>query len=249
MILRRLAEGIKNQDWFVVVVEILIVVVGIYIGLQVDDWNKARQDRADEKVFMVNLHDDILNAKVLSKRQLDRRLNRQIEAIALVDVVFNQMDRETLSEAECITLSSLHYFNVVISDLSSVSELASTGRMAIIQNAELRTALAKLDQARAALHLLMVTQLAVTFPLPSKYPELIKRNSYFDEDRQEISSHPICDLPAMRKNRGFLNDFGANADAFDAYVIDALRPWANQFDEVHRLVDLDLGITHEGETQ
>ena len=42
MILNRLAKGIKNQDWFVVVLEIFIVVIGIYIGLQVDDWNKAR---------------------------------------------------------------------------------------------------------------------------------------------------------------------------------------------------------------
>ncbi|MFT4630918.1 MAG: hypothetical protein ACI8PV_002051, partial [Dinoroseobacter sp.] len=39
MIIRRLTESIKQQDWFVATIEIMIVVVGIFIGLQVDDWN------------------------------------------------------------------------------------------------------------------------------------------------------------------------------------------------------------------
>ncbi len=34
MIIRRISEGIKNQDWFVVMVEVMIVVVGIFIGLK-----------------------------------------------------------------------------------------------------------------------------------------------------------------------------------------------------------------------
>jgi hypothetical protein len=31
MIIKRLAKGIRSQDWFVVTVEIMIVVVGIFI--------------------------------------------------------------------------------------------------------------------------------------------------------------------------------------------------------------------------
>ena len=59
MILRRLADGIKNQDWFVVVVEIMIVVVGIFIGLQVDDWNEARLDRLEEQKVLARLHNEL----------------------------------------------------------------------------------------------------------------------------------------------------------------------------------------------
>jgi hypothetical protein len=42
VIIRRLTESIKQQDWFVATIEIMIVVVGIFIGLQVDDWNDNR---------------------------------------------------------------------------------------------------------------------------------------------------------------------------------------------------------------
>ncbi len=55
MILRRLAEGFKNQDWFVVLIEIFIVVIGIYIGLQVSAWDEARKDKIREQATLSQL--------------------------------------------------------------------------------------------------------------------------------------------------------------------------------------------------
>tara|TARA_R110000796_G_scaffold57279_1_gene132312 strand:+ start:720 stop:992 length:273 start_codon:yes stop_codon:yes gene_type:complete len=46
MIFQRLATSIREQDWFTVAVETLIVVFGVFIGLQVNNWNAASQDRA-----------------------------------------------------------------------------------------------------------------------------------------------------------------------------------------------------------
>ncbi len=39
MILRRLANAIRQQDWFVVTIDILIVVLGVFIGIQMANWN------------------------------------------------------------------------------------------------------------------------------------------------------------------------------------------------------------------
>ena len=50
MILRRLAEAVTEQNWFTVVLEVLIVVVGIFIGLQVDYWNTERIERHIDEV-------------------------------------------------------------------------------------------------------------------------------------------------------------------------------------------------------
>ena len=49
LILRRLSEAIVKQNWTTVTVEVLVVIVGIFIGLQVDDWNQARKDGNDEQ--------------------------------------------------------------------------------------------------------------------------------------------------------------------------------------------------------
>jgi hypothetical protein len=44
MILRRLTTAFRKQDWFTVVVETLIVVFGVFMGLQVNNWNAARAE-------------------------------------------------------------------------------------------------------------------------------------------------------------------------------------------------------------
>ena len=42
MILRRLTTALRKQDWFTVVIETLIVVMGVYLGIQLGNWNAAR---------------------------------------------------------------------------------------------------------------------------------------------------------------------------------------------------------------
>ena len=42
MILRRLVISIRKQDWFAVVIETLIVVMGVFLGIQLGNWNAAR---------------------------------------------------------------------------------------------------------------------------------------------------------------------------------------------------------------
>ena len=58
MIIRKFADAIRQQNWFTVILEILIVVIGLFIGLQVDDWNQRRIDRATEAVYLQELLED-----------------------------------------------------------------------------------------------------------------------------------------------------------------------------------------------
>lgn len=52
MILRRLSTAVRQQDWFTVLVETLIVVFGVFIGLQVNNWNTANTARATERQLL-----------------------------------------------------------------------------------------------------------------------------------------------------------------------------------------------------
>jgi cytoskeletal protein RodZ len=55
MILQRVTKSILRRDWFTVLVEILIVVVGILLGLQVNNWNEHRKSLAWEQRFLDDL--------------------------------------------------------------------------------------------------------------------------------------------------------------------------------------------------
>jgi len=59
MILARLAKAIQEQNWFTVLIEIMIVVIGIFIGLQVTDWNNDRKANNQSRQFLVQLNLDI----------------------------------------------------------------------------------------------------------------------------------------------------------------------------------------------
>lgn len=52
MILRRAAEHLKQQHWTAFAIELVIVVAGVFIGLQVDNWNDARRDRQRERAYL-----------------------------------------------------------------------------------------------------------------------------------------------------------------------------------------------------
>ncbi len=57
MILRRVAAAIRRQDWFAVLIEIAIVVIGVFIGLQVNNWNEARIERSQERAYLTRIRD------------------------------------------------------------------------------------------------------------------------------------------------------------------------------------------------
>ncbi len=59
MILRRLTIALRRQDWVTVVIETLIVVVGVFIGIQVSNWNDARAEYKRETQALVELKKEL----------------------------------------------------------------------------------------------------------------------------------------------------------------------------------------------
>lgn len=58
MLLNRITQYIKNQNWLAVALEFLIVVLGIFVGLQVDNWNEERKTRSEEQEYLLRLSED-----------------------------------------------------------------------------------------------------------------------------------------------------------------------------------------------
>jgi hypothetical protein len=58
MILRRLSDAFRKQDWFTVAVEILIVVLGVFLGLQVNNWNEVSRVIQDDRLASIKMTRD-----------------------------------------------------------------------------------------------------------------------------------------------------------------------------------------------
>lgn len=59
MILRRMVEHLRQQHWTGVLIELAIVVFGVFIGIQVSNWNEARKERSTEAVYLANIARDV----------------------------------------------------------------------------------------------------------------------------------------------------------------------------------------------
>jgi len=45
MVLRRLAQNLKEQNWTAIWIEFILLVAGVFLGIQVANWNEERADR------------------------------------------------------------------------------------------------------------------------------------------------------------------------------------------------------------
>ena len=245
MILRRLVTAFRKQDWFTVFVETMIVVFGVFIGLQVNNWNAARGDRADERNFLERLHPDIVRVEQSSARVRVRRIAQIDYLRSGAEVIFGVAERDELTPQECLAVATSHYFNINVLNLPSVVELENAGRVSIIRDTELRTALVDYEQRVQTFKIRQGDQ-SLSNNLLMLNPQLVKVTPVFDSELGEMQTLPECDVAGMRADQAFLNAVAENLDAYDAYLRDGLLPWDAQLAEVHRLVDRALGIMHEG---
>jgi hypothetical protein len=232
------------MNWKYALGELCLIVLGVSIAMAAGVLYEERQDRLDEQAFLTRLHADILLAEELSNRVRDRRLEALASLLEASKVVNGQSERTILSDAQCTAIAGSSSFNISLSDLPSFSELASTGRIEILQNTDLRISLVGLTQIKGTMSDLVRLLLANSTNLSREYPEYVARQNYIDSDTGEIRVRGDCNVEKMRQSRPFLSELAGNIDTYDVYVRDGLLPWIEHFDKIHALVDDSLAIRH-----
>lgn len=59
MILRRLADSLKEQNWTAIWIEFVLLVAGVFLGIQAANWNETRADRAAYDAALGRLGEEI----------------------------------------------------------------------------------------------------------------------------------------------------------------------------------------------
>jgi len=59
MILRRLSQSVKEQNWTAICIEFVLLVSGVFLGIQVANWNTERETRQKSVVFTARLMADL----------------------------------------------------------------------------------------------------------------------------------------------------------------------------------------------
>lgn len=72
MLIRRFSKHLKEQNWLAVGLDFLVVVLGIFVGLQVADWNQARLDRQEAAYHVQFLYDELSEDISLAEAEIQR---------------------------------------------------------------------------------------------------------------------------------------------------------------------------------
>jgi Family of unknown function (DUF6090) len=59
MILRRVIQHLRKQEWTAIGIDFLIVVLGVFVGIQVSNWNAEREINKKSAVFTERLNTDL----------------------------------------------------------------------------------------------------------------------------------------------------------------------------------------------
>jgi len=212
MILRSITRHVRDQNWFAVGIDFLIVIVGVFIGIQVANWNDARRDRQGEQEYLDRLRQElavILPEAHSSGAELANRMERLEELRAFLA---SGEGGTAIDERHCIAAGRSHIYAATIFYPPTIKELISTGRILLIRDPAIRTAIMSFDQANANLTQLRTDIQIDRRVLARHYPTLI------DSGLSSDWSGARCDFEAMRKDPAFRNDFTDNLRRYSAYA-------------------------------
>jgi hypothetical protein len=142
MPLGTLVGRLRNRDWIGVLVEVLVVVVGVFLGLQASNWNQDRQERARGREYLQRIGGD-LDAEIA----LLRRTREFSRAVAVYG-------NAAVAHAESGTLYDSSSWKTLLAYYqasqmwpfrqpnTTFQEIRSSGELQLIRNSALRAAIA-----------------------------------------------------------------------------------------------------------
>jgi len=143
---KRLLDRNKFSSYFLYAIgEILLVVVGILIALQINNWNEKRKQDQLEKVYLASLKEEFQD----NLKEVDR-------VIALNNSIFkNALDLSQYTGPDDPEISDQQFAKLLFGAINAevqyrpgtgvINEIISSGKLNIFRSDQLKKALASLD--------------------------------------------------------------------------------------------------------
>lgn len=142
MILRRVVEHAKAQNWFAVMLDFFIVVMGVFVGIEVANWNQARQDRQEERRYYGQLLVDLrIDLETFSRTE--RLADQYDEAAQLViDRLGGKPQPHVSPGRMAISIHRAGFIYIPYTSRGTFNELVSTGNLRLLRNSQLKSEIA-----------------------------------------------------------------------------------------------------------
>lgn len=231
MILQRLAKNIRKQDWFAVSIEFVLVIVGVLIALQVDNWNDERNARHKELLLLdamrAELADDLQNMRDGTGQRLEV-VQRGKALIAHIDA---KQPYDSALDAEFGLLYRTYTFVV---NRAAYENLKAQG-VDMITDSQLRHTIVSLYEEDYR-HLDYIIEVEREIILDILRPHFL---AHFRDLRFGLSATPV-DYESLIENELFRNALDYRIEALRQADIPRFREIGAKIESVIEIIDLEL---------
>jgi hypothetical protein len=150
MILRRITQHVREQNWTAIAIDFVIVVVGVFVGIQVANWNEDRQQAARQANYLERLRVDLVGIR----DRIDEHFVVYREAVEGGDLILSLLraDEQALKDMAFDSDQMARAFNGLVQNRippplpATYVEMRSEGQLSHIRNPVLRDLLADYDR-------------------------------------------------------------------------------------------------------
>ena len=136
MFLKRLRQEAGKQNWFGVGVDLVILIAGVFLGIQVNNWNQARIDRQKGHDYRQRLIEDIdANDRSFVRRRIYYSTVRRFASGALA-----ALDRPAQSDPAGFLVDAYQASQIIPTKLrrATYDEILATGNLENLGDAKTR---------------------------------------------------------------------------------------------------------------
>ncbi|MDX1462932.1 MAG: DUF6090 family protein [Marinirhabdus sp.] len=152
---QRLLEENKFSKYLLYAVgEIILVVIGILIALQINNWNSDRIQKTKEEVYLTNVKRDLNEQLVSIEAQLNYEL-QTIEVATPIITYYKEYQAFKVDSLFTVSIGNLTGRKTFIRNAPTYTELISSGNIDIIRNNEIKDEIIKYYQELERIELII----------------------------------------------------------------------------------------------
>jgi hypothetical protein len=146
MIFRRFSTQVRKHNWLAAGMDFLIVVIGVFLGIQASNWNQTRQDRAEEQRYFAQVIGDLRQDLETFETVKIRSANFDRAAEHTLAALQNGISPNENPGRVALDIHLGGFLFVPRPARATYDELISTGNLGLLRDTSAKAALAKYYQ-------------------------------------------------------------------------------------------------------
>ena len=142
MILRRVTEHLSEQHWTAVFLDFVIVVAGVFLGIQAANWNESRKERVEERRYYAQILDDLRSDQRSLRYAQQRADTFNLAAEDTLRAMRTGLPQHVTPGHFAVQIHYAGFLYIPRSSRRTYDELISAGKLGVLRNRAAKAAIA-----------------------------------------------------------------------------------------------------------